>query len=194
VPPQAKASAGGGAGPVANKPFDEAHSLGDESGDLSSEDSIMTNDSEPKGGGNGRSGAAAAAAPGAKPGAGVSAPVSGSTAVSSIAPQQQQQRAGADAKASAIVTSSKLDESSEASESDEDDDDEDDPVGSGRSGGVGGSAAGVAGSGGAAGGSSGGARTPAAGEYNPKDFAHLPVSSEVKDLFQYISRYKPHEV
>lgn len=32
------------------------------------------------------------------------------------------------------------------------------------------------------------------GAYNSKDFMHLNVSAEVKDLFQYIDRYKPQEV
>ena len=32
------------------------------------------------------------------------------------------------------------------------------------------------------------------GAYNPRDYQHLNVSLEVKDLFQYIDRYKPHEV
>uniref|UniRef100_A0A7S2C2T6 Intraflagellar transport protein 46 homolog n=1 Tax=Octactis speculum TaxID=3111310 RepID=A0A7S2C2T6_9STRA len=32
------------------------------------------------------------------------------------------------------------------------------------------------------------------GAYNPDDYKHLPVSAEIKDLFQYIGRYKPHEV
>ena len=32
------------------------------------------------------------------------------------------------------------------------------------------------------------------GAYNPKDFAQLNVTAEVRDLFQYIERYKPHEV
>ena len=30
------------------------------------------------------------------------------------------------------------------------------------------------------------------GMYNPADFASLAVSSEIKELFQYITRYKPH--
>jgi hypothetical protein len=30
--------------------------------------------------------------------------------------------------------------------------------------------------------------------YNPSDFAHLDVSSEIKDLFQYIQRYKPQKI
>lgn len=30
--------------------------------------------------------------------------------------------------------------------------------------------------------------------YNPKEYAHLQVSQEVRDLFLYIQRYKPHEV
>eukprot|EP00607_Mallomonas_marina_P009859 CAMPEP_0182419634 /NCGR_PEP_ID=MMETSP1167-20130531/4041_1 /TAXON_ID=2988 /ORGANISM="Mallomonas Sp, Strain CCMP3275" /LENGTH=460 /DNA_ID=CAMNT_0024594651 /DNA_START=128 /DNA_END=1510 /DNA_ORIENTATION=+ len=32
------------------------------------------------------------------------------------------------------------------------------------------------------------------GAYNAKDYAQLAVSSEIKDLFQYIERFKPHEV
>mmetsp|Transcript_35269 Transcript_35269/g.60937 ORF Transcript_35269/g.60937 Transcript_35269/m.60937 type:complete len:476 (+) Transcript_35269:90-1517(+) len=32
------------------------------------------------------------------------------------------------------------------------------------------------------------------GAYNANDFKHLQVSAEIKDLFQYIQRYKPHEV
>lgn len=32
------------------------------------------------------------------------------------------------------------------------------------------------------------------GAYNAKDFASLSVTAEVRDLFQYIERYKPHEV
>jgi intraflagellar transport protein 46 len=33
-----------------------------------------------------------------------------------------------------------------------------------------------------------------AGEYNPADFAHLNVSPEIKDLWNYIGRYKPHHI
>lgn len=32
------------------------------------------------------------------------------------------------------------------------------------------------------------------GAYNPAQFANLPVSSEIKDLFEYIQRYKPQKV
>lgn len=32
------------------------------------------------------------------------------------------------------------------------------------------------------------------GAYNPKDYANLNVTADVKDLFQYIERFKPHEV
>ena len=32
------------------------------------------------------------------------------------------------------------------------------------------------------------------GAYNPKDYLSLNVTVEVRDLFQYIERYKPHEV
>lgn len=32
------------------------------------------------------------------------------------------------------------------------------------------------------------------GAYNPKDYQHLNVTAEVRDLFQYIDRYKPQEV
>mmetsp|Transcript_17865 Transcript_17865/g.48064 ORF Transcript_17865/g.48064 Transcript_17865/m.48064 type:complete len:485 (-) Transcript_17865:206-1660(-) len=34
----------------------------------------------------------------------------------------------------------------------------------------------------------------AAGMYNPADFENLNVSSEIKELFQYIGRYKPHNI
>jgi len=33
-----------------------------------------------------------------------------------------------------------------------------------------------------------------AGGYNPADFAHLTVPDDVRDLFQYIGRYKPHNI
>ena len=32
------------------------------------------------------------------------------------------------------------------------------------------------------------------GEYSPSDYAHLNVSAEVKDLWNYIGRYKPHNI
>lgn len=32
------------------------------------------------------------------------------------------------------------------------------------------------------------------GAYSSKDYASLNVTAEVRDLFQYIERYKPHEV
>ncbi|XP_070404813.1 intraflagellar transport protein 46 homolog isoform X1 [Nothobranchius furzeri] len=32
------------------------------------------------------------------------------------------------------------------------------------------------------------------GAYNPADYAHLPVSTEIKELFQYITRYTPQTV
>ena len=32
------------------------------------------------------------------------------------------------------------------------------------------------------------------GAYSAKDYQHLNVAAEVRDLFQYIERYKPHEV
>lgn len=32
------------------------------------------------------------------------------------------------------------------------------------------------------------------GAYNPAAFANLPVSSETKELFEYISRYKPQKI
>ncbi|CAD7928273.1 unnamed protein product [Amoebophrya sp. A25] len=36
--------------------------------------------------------------------------------------------------------------------------------------------------------------TLVAGQYNPADYAHLKVSPEIKELFQYITRYKPHAI
>ncbi|KAG5180253.1 intraflagellar transport complex B protein 46 [Tribonema minus] len=38
------------------------------------------------------------------------------------------------------------------------------------------------------------AAAPPEGAYNPADYAHLSVAAEVRDLFQYIVRYKPHDV
>lgn len=32
------------------------------------------------------------------------------------------------------------------------------------------------------------------GAYNPQEYANLQVSSEVKDLFEYIQRYKPQKI
>jgi intraflagellar transport protein 46 len=32
------------------------------------------------------------------------------------------------------------------------------------------------------------------GAYNPLDFANLPVSAEVKELFEYIQRFKPQAI
>lgn len=32
------------------------------------------------------------------------------------------------------------------------------------------------------------------GGYNPADYANLQVSAEIKELFQYIQRYKPHPI
>lgn len=32
------------------------------------------------------------------------------------------------------------------------------------------------------------------GAYNPAQFANLPVSSETKELFEYIQRYKPQKI
>jgi intraflagellar transport protein 46 len=30
--------------------------------------------------------------------------------------------------------------------------------------------------------------------YDPSAFAHLPVSAEIKELFQHIARYTPHTI
>ena len=30
--------------------------------------------------------------------------------------------------------------------------------------------------------------------YNPADYAHLDVSTEIRELFGYIGRYKPHNI
>lgn len=42
--------------------------------------------------------------------------------------------------------------------------------------------------------SAGAACIPQDSEYNPEDYAHLDVSSEIKGLFDYIDRYKPHSI
>jgi len=39
-----------------------------------------------------------------------------------------------------------------------------------------------------------GAFKPIEGGYNPADFENIDCSADVKDLFMYISRYKPHQV
>ena len=161
---------GGGAGAkgeasgreqLKNRPFDEEHSVGDDSGDLSSEDSIMTNDSEPKGVSN--RGAAAQAKSAA------AAPQAQATPVAQKSPPS-----AAQAKATpGSVDSESGSESGTDSGSDEDDDDA--PNGAG----------GAAGAGGGGGGGGGGVLK---GGYDPNDYKNLPVSSEVKDLFQYIAR------
>eukprot|EP00698_Gefionella_okellyi_P013684 TRINITY_DN3766_c0_g1_i1.p1 TRINITY_DN3766_c0_g1~~TRINITY_DN3766_c0_g1_i1.p1 ORF type:complete len:360 (+),score=77.63 TRINITY_DN3766_c0_g1_i1:52-1131(+) len=43
-------------------------------------------------------------------------------------------------------------------------------------------------------GDEGGSATGFAGGYNPQDYMDLPVSGEVRELFAYITRYKPQEV
>jgi intraflagellar transport protein 46 len=35
---------------------------------------------------------------------------------------------------------------------------------------------------------------PAQGAYNAEEMSHLKVSAEIRELFQYIQRYKPHDV
>ena len=35
---------------------------------------------------------------------------------------------------------------------------------------------------------------PPLGGYNAKDYKHLNVSEEIRDLFKYIGRYKPHNL
>jgi len=35
---------------------------------------------------------------------------------------------------------------------------------------------------------------PVEGMYDPAEYASLPVSAEIKELFQYITRYKPHNI
>lgn len=81
--------------------------------------------------------------------------------------------------------------SSEESGSDDDDDDEDDDESQAQS-----TPSGAAG--GAPGGSGGGAGQSSimanAGSYKESDFAHLKVSGEVRELFQYIGRFKSQEI
>ena len=38
------------------------------------------------------------------------------------------------------------------------------------------------------------ARLNVEGAYNPQDYANLDVGGEIREIFEYISRYKPHEV
>ncbi|TMW59425.1 hypothetical protein Poli38472_004494 [Pythium oligandrum] len=97
--------------------------------------------------------------------------------------------------------------SSEGSESEEDDDEDDGeeeeeeeeaPPPRGKSGG----AAAAGGSSSAAGAPGAGANASAthatmlanAGEYKESEYAHLKVSNDIKELFQYIGRFKPQEI
>lgn len=162
-----------GEGGVANQPFDEAHSLGSD-GDLSSEDSVMTNDSaemspQPKS-------SAAADRPAAKAALEsvardrtaasiTAAPLSTVPTPSPAAAAQLKSSASSGARGSGAGAGTNA--AASESESDESDDDDDDESRAG---------------------------APVAGAYNPADYKHLPVNAEIKDLFQYISRYKPHEV
>ena len=41
---------------------------------------------------------------------------------------------------------------------------------------------------------SGGAQLNVEGAYNPQDYANLDVGGDIREIFDYISRYKPHEV
>jgi len=59
------------------------------------------------------------------------------------------------------------------------------------SGAVGVAAVGAAGAAAGAGGGGGGG---VAGGYDPKDMEHLQVSAEIRELFQYIQRYKPQDI
>lgn len=60
------------------------------------------------------------------------------------------------------------------------------------SGAVGVAAVGAAGAAAGAGGGGGGGGV--AGGYDPKDMEHLQVSAEIRELFQYIQRYKPQDI
>lgn len=80
------------------------------------------------------------------------------------APAQQQQRAAPKVAAMA------QEESEEESEEDDDEDDADDADAGDES------------------------YENLEGAYNPKDYAHLNVTADTRDLFQYIDRYKPQEM
>uniref|UniRef100_K3WW07 Intraflagellar transport protein 46 homolog n=1 Tax=Globisporangium ultimum (strain ATCC 200006 / CBS 805.95 / DAOM BR144) TaxID=431595 RepID=K3WW07_GLOUD len=88
------------------------------------------------------------------------------------------------------------DSSSEESGSDEDDDDEDDDEGEESQSAAAMPNGGNVGAGGGAGGGGGGhsAIMANAGSYKESDFAHLKVSGEVRELFQYIGRFKSQEI
>jgi len=167
-------AAKGERGVVKDKPFDEAHDLGDD--DLSSEGSVETNDSEPNQ-------PARAASPHAS-NAATNAAVKSTIGSMAAQPKGGALAAGLPAKAAAPSPSGD-DSSSDGSGSSESEDDEAAP---------GGDEAAKGPLAGAVKGKSSATAAPLPGAYNPNDFKHLPVSSEVKDLFQYIQRYKPHEV
>ncbi|GLE06386.1 hypothetical protein PINS_up015633 [Pythium insidiosum] len=92
------------------------------------------------------------------------------------------------------------DDDEEDDEEEEEDEEDDDNArnkqrGAGAKGG-GGAAAASAGAGGAGSGSatSHAAMLANAGGYKESDYAHLKVSNDIKELFQYISRFKPQDI
>ncbi|KAF1326518.1 Intraflagellar transport protein 46, partial [Globisporangium splendens] len=87
------------------------------------------------------------------------------------------------------------DSSSEESDSDDDDDDEDDGEGEESESAAAMPSGGSAGTGSGPGGGGGHSTIMAnAGSYKESDFAHLKVSGEVRELFQYIGRFKSQEI
>ncbi|KAJ0394522.1 hypothetical protein P43SY_008101 [Pythium insidiosum] len=95
------------------------------------------------------------------------------------------------------------DDEEEEEDDDEDEEEDDDDSNSARAKSRGGAAKGGGASAGGAGSGSGsgsGAATAhaamlaSAGGYKESDFAHLKVSNDIKELFQYISRFKPQDI
>ena len=166
---------------VVNQQHDEAHSLGSDGDSLVSEESVMTNeDSEiapQKNSAADRPAAKLAVESAARQRAGGAAAALGPSAALSAQPKPAALNArsgtgvgsaggGGGGSSSQGNTSSKGGNAA-ASESESDDSDADEESRSG---------------------------VPVAGAYNAADYKHLPVNAEIKDLFQYITRYKPHEV
>jgi hypothetical protein len=176
--------AGGGAkaerGVVKDKPFDEAHDIGDD--DLSSDGSVETNESEPKqpvrNTGAQANHAAASAAVKSAQGAGHMPAVNSlflvtSHLLTSAQPKGPIQGKGSDSKppgTSAAPPGTGDESSSEGSGSSEEDDDDDEPAAAGGAAKPGTTASTK---------TTATAAAPLPGAYNPNDFKHLPVSSEV---------------
>ena len=166
--PAVSRAAGGKPGGVVNKPYDEAVDLSDES-EGSQESDVDTEDERAPAGGKpaGDAGKAAdkkGSAPVPQPTPAAKQPGMGGGLGAMDTPAPVNALGGAPSAAAAPRMKSSGGDDDE-SESESEGSDEEEAEG-----------------------------TQVEGLYNAKDYQHLNVTAEVKDLFQYIGRYKAHEV